>query len=65
MCPIANSSSARLMSHRTAPWSPSAFFRIIEIHFRGDNVFYDLRDHDQRLLGEVPLSDITREQVDT
>jgi hypothetical protein len=30
-------------------------FRTIEIHFRGDNVFYDLRDHRQRLLGEAPV----------
>ncbi len=40
-------------------------FRIIDIHFRGDDVFYDLRDSDQRLLGMVPLTDLNREPVDT
>jgi hypothetical protein len=36
-------------------------FRIIDIHFRGDDVFYDLRDHDVRLLGNVPYGDLVRE----
>ncbi len=39
-------------------------FRIIDIHFRGDDVFYDLRDHDLHLLGDVPLTDLTREDAD-
>lgn len=40
-------------------------FHVIDIHFRGDDVFYDLRDRDQRLLGWVPLSDLSREPADT
>lgn len=40
-------------------------FRIVDIHFRGDDVFYDLRDHDLHLLGQVPWSDLSREQVDS
>jgi predicted Zn-dependent protease len=52
--------NAKLSTHLHLPKNEA-----IEIHFRGDNVFYDLRDHRQRLLGEVPLSDITREQVET
>lgn len=37
-------------------------FIIIDIHFRGDDVFYDLRDHDQHLLGQVPPTDLIWEQ---
>jgi hypothetical protein len=40
-------------------------FRIIDIHFRGDDVFYDLRDHNLHLLGGVPLTDLSRDQLDT
>jgi hypothetical protein len=40
-------------------------FRIIDIHYRGDDVFYDLRDHDLHLIGDVPFSDITPDQVDS
>jgi hypothetical protein len=36
-----------------------------QIHFRGDDIFYDLRDHDLHLLGGVPLTDVIREQVET
>ena len=35
-------------------------FEIIDIHFRGSDTFYDLRDHDLNLLGDVPLGDISR-----
>ncbi len=35
-------------------------FRIIDIHYHGDDVSYDLRDHNQHLLGQVALSDIDR-----
>jgi hypothetical protein len=40
-------------------------FRIIDIHYRGDDVFYDLRDRDVHLLGDVPFSDLTPDQVDS
>ena len=40
-------------------------FTIIDIHFRGDDVFYDLRDHDLHLIGEVPPTDLNWEQIDT
>jgi hypothetical protein len=34
-------------------------FEIIDIHFHGDDAFYDLRDHDLNLLGRVPFGDIS------
>jgi hypothetical protein len=40
-------------------------FTIIDIHFRGDAVLYDLRDNDLHLLGDVPLTDLVQEQDDT
>lgn len=40
-------------------------FMVFDIHFRGDDVFYDLRDSHQHLLGDVPLTDIVWEPVDT
>jgi hypothetical protein len=35
-------------------------FVIIDIHFHRDATLYDLRDHEQRLIGDVPESDFTR-----
>jgi len=40
-------------------------FRIFDIHFRGDDVFYDLRDHELHELGDIPLTDIIAEPADT
>lgn len=40
-------------------------FRVIDIHYRGDEVLYDLRDHDLHLLGQVPLTDLIREPIDS
>jgi hypothetical protein len=39
-------------------------FRVIDIHYRGDDVFYDLRDHHQHLLGQVPLTDLIPENAE-
>jgi hypothetical protein len=38
-------------------------FRIIDIHFHGDEISYDLRDHENHLLGEVPSAGVTRAVV--
>ena len=40
-------------------------FHIIDIHYHGDDAFYDLRDHHQRLLGDVPLDDLEREEPES
>lgn len=55
----------REISNAEGTYGAGHEFRIIDIHFRGDEIFYDLRDHHQHLLGEVPLSDVTRVEVDT
>lgn len=39
-------------------------FMIIDVHYRGDDVFYDLRDHDLNRLSDVPSVDLKREQPD-
>jgi hypothetical protein len=55
----------RDLSNEEGTFAAGHEFRIIDIHFRGDDVFYDLRDHDLHLLGDVPLTDLIRDQVDT
>jgi hypothetical protein len=54
----------RDMSNEEGTFGAGHEFRIIDIHFHGDDVFYDLRDHDLHLLGQVPLSDLSPEPLD-
>jgi hypothetical protein len=54
----------RDMSNEEGSFAAGHEFRIIDIHFRGDDVFYDLRDRDLHLLGGVELTDLSREPVD-
>jgi len=54
----------RDMSNEEGSFGAGHEFRIIDIHFHGDDVSYDLRDHDLHLLGDVPLSDLSREPLD-
>ena len=40
-------------------------FTIIDIHYRGDDVFYDLHDRDANVLGDVPPTDIEWKRTDS
>jgi hypothetical protein len=36
-------------------------FEIIDVHARDEGVLYDLRDHESRILMDVPFADLERE----
>jgi hypothetical protein len=51
------------MSNKEGTFGAGHDFEIIDIHFRGADTFYDLRDRDLNLLGDVPFGDISRSAV--
>lgn len=48
------------LSDKEGTFAAGHEFTIIDIHFRGDDVLYDLRDRDVRLLGDVPHAYLER-----
>jgi hypothetical protein len=46
------------ISNREGTYSAGHEFTIIDLYERHGSVLYDLRDHEQRVLGEVPFEDI-------
>jgi hypothetical protein len=48
------------MSNKEGTFGAGHEFEIIDIRFHGEDAFYDLRDRDLNLIGNVPFEDISR-----
>ncbi len=53
-CDLQNAEGTFATGHR---------FEIIDIHYHGDRVLYDLRDHELHLLGDVPAEAVVRAEA--
>jgi hypothetical protein len=38
-------------------------FEIIDLHFKGNGILYDLRDHEQNVIGDVPSSNFSKIEI--
>jgi hypothetical protein len=48
------------LSNDLGTFSAGCEFEIIDLHFKKDGILYDLRDHEQNVLGDVPSSNFTK-----
>jgi len=51
------------LSNKEGTFGAGHEFEIIDIHYHGNDTFYDLRDRDLNLLDDVPFGDISRSGI--